>query len=121
MLQHIPTVARSCHAWPDDQHPPDTELSKQQAALEQLVGTLDSILGIIYQAETKEAQHRDAVNPTSWRTRVAIAEAAVQLMEIDIALFEGAENSEVKNDREDIGYSTRPSYMPHSHYQERDL
>ena len=98
VLQQIPIVARSCHAAPHARQAPDAELRKQQDSLEQLVGTLDNCLEFIHAAETKEAQHRDAVTPTSWQTRVATAAAAVQLMEIDISLFEGEENSQVKED-----------------------
>ncbi len=98
VLRHIPAVACSCYAAPDAGQASDAELRKQQTSLEQLIGTLDNCLHIICEAESKEAQHRDAVTPTSRQTRVAIAAAAVQLMESDISLFEGEENIKVKDE-----------------------
>ena len=98
VLLHICVVARGCHAWPHAEQAPAAELQKQQGSLEHLVGVLEGCLAIIHAAEEKEGRHQDAISPTSCQTRVAIAEAAVQLMEIDIALFEGEENSDLKND-----------------------
>ncbi|KAK9828160.1 hypothetical protein WJX74_001187 [Apatococcus lobatus] len=97
ILLHIQLVAQGCHTQNAAQAS-STELQKQQASLERLLGALDKCLNIISQAEESENQHEDAVSPTSWRTRVAIAEAFIQLIKNDMSLFNGEENEALKND-----------------------
>lgn len=98
ILLHIRVVAQGSQAQSSNAQSSATELQNQQASLDQLLGALDSCLRIISSAEQSENQHEDAVSPTSWRTRVATADAFMQLIKNDMSLFNREENIEIKND-----------------------